>query len=445
MYYRRLNAPVSVQIETTEFCDNRCIHCYNYWRNETRSRKKSYALSTEQLGFIADKLIRKQVFSVTLTGGEPLLQWRTLPPAIKKLRSSNVEVTLNSNLISLTKEIALALKDSGLSSILTSVLSCNEEIHDRISKRRGAWRRTVAGIKTAISTGLSVSANMVLLKDNFPSLYETAAFLKKLGVKSFSATKASPSLNSQDFINFSITKEQVRESLAVLEKIKQDLNLSVDILECYPLCLIREVSRFQHFARRSCAAGITTCTISAKGDVRPCSHADMVYGNLFRENLGDIWQRMGDWRRGAYIPVECHKCKFLSLCSGGCRMEAKVRGDIRGKDPYMTSSRDIVITTSAAATGKKTSFIKKTQILELVHGLSIREEEFGATVRTARGALVLVNKDGYIILNKLRQARQFSMYQVMRDETVKSESLYAFLTAMVKKGIIGKVKNQERR
>jgi len=30
--YRTLRAPISVQIEVTEYCDNCCLHCYNFWR-----------------------------------------------------------------------------------------------------------------------------------------------------------------------------------------------------------------------------------------------------------------------------------------------------------------------------------------------------------------------------------------------------------------------------
>lgn len=444
MYYRNLSSPISVQVETTEICDNRCIHCYNYWRDETQVSKK-HTFSADQLSFVVNKLVEDQVFSVTLTGGEPLLYWRNLPPAIERLRSNGVEVSLNSNLASLTEEIALALKKSGLTSILTSVLSCDEKIHDAIANRPGAWQRTIAGINTAVSAGFRIGANMVLLRDNFSTLYGTAAFLKNLGVKSFSATKASPALNSRNFDDHLISNGELRESLASLERIKQELGMAVDILECYPLCLIGDVVRFQHFSRRSCTAGVTTCTISPTGDVRPCSHADMVYGNIFKESLHDIWLRMEDWRRGEYIPAECHECKFLSACSGGCRMEAKFRGNIHGRDPYMTGPHDVTVPTLTPSTGKEISYIRGNQLFELAADLRTRREDFGAVVRTGRGVVVLVDADGYKLLQILSENEYFSLNQIMRDVDVKPEPLHAFLAAMAKKGVVREVCNKGRR
>jgi MoaA/NifB/PqqE/SkfB family radical SAM enzyme len=32
--YKTLSAPIDVQLELTEACNNRCLHCYNYWERE---------------------------------------------------------------------------------------------------------------------------------------------------------------------------------------------------------------------------------------------------------------------------------------------------------------------------------------------------------------------------------------------------------------------------
>ena len=83
----------------------------------------------------------------------------------------------------LDREIASRMKKSGLNSILTSILSDKEEIHDAISNRKGSWREAIQGIKIAVSQGIRVSTNMVLLQTNFDRIFETAKLLKDLGVQ----------------------------------------------------------------------------------------------------------------------------------------------------------------------------------------------------------------------------------------------------------------------
>ena len=190
MKYRKLIGPLSVQLEVTTVCNNNCFHCYNHWREAGENRDS--ALDEKKLNFIIDKLIQKKVFSVTLTGGEPLLVWKILPFAIEKLFLNKIEVSLNSNAILLEKEMAISLKERGLRSILISVLADNEEIHDKIACHEGAFKQTIKGIENAVHVGLKVSVNMVLLKTNFDCVYKTAQLIKKLGAVSFSVTKASP-------------------------------------------------------------------------------------------------------------------------------------------------------------------------------------------------------------------------------------------------------------
>ena len=431
MKYRKLIGPLSVQLEVTTVCNNNCFHCYNHWREAGENRDS--ALDEKKPNFIIDKLIQKKVFSVTLTGGEPLLVWKILPFAIEKLFLNKIEVSLNSNAILLEKEMAISLKERGLRSILISVLADNEEIHDKIACHEGAFKQTIKGIENAVHVGLKVSVNMVLLKTNFDCVYKTAQLIKKLGAVSFSVTKASPALNSRIFDDLRPSREQVKESLSVLEKIKKELDLKVDILECYPLCLIGDISRFSYFSRRSCMAGVTTCTISPSGEIRPCSHSDMIYGNIFSDNgIDEAWGKMSDWRDGKYIPSECKKCRYVYLCSGGCRMEAKYSGDICGKDLYSTGPDDVF---KSESKDSNPFYMNPTQRYRLRKNIVWREEEFGVVMKV-NDSIVFLNKDAHNLLNNLSKKDYFLATDLRQGGEDSVKSVQDFLGHLVRKKII---------
>ncbi len=148
LLYRKLSAPISVQVEITERCNNSCIYCYNHWREKDKTSFTS--LSVDNLSHICDQLISSNVFAVTLTGGEPLLLWRQLSAVIDRLESLNISVSINSNLTIFTQEIAQALKESGLRGILTSFLSYDKLIHDQLTNRVGSWKQAIKGIEIAV-------------------------------------------------------------------------------------------------------------------------------------------------------------------------------------------------------------------------------------------------------------------------------------------------------
>lgn len=327
--YRRLKAPISVQIEMTERCNSSCLHCYNHWRTEQASNW----LSASDIGRITNELMTNEVFDVTITGGEPLLRPEETVLLARQLQEAKINFTMNSNLRLLTPALASRLQRSGLGSILTSFVSHDPERHAQITQNAGSYDQVIRGINVAKQQGFSLAANMVLSKINFGDLRQTARFLHSLGVQNFCATKMSPPADRRYVEHLLLSNEEITQSLEILTELERDLGINTDILECYPLCLVRDGKRFAKFFKRSCVAGVSACTIGSDGQVRPCSHASGGYGNILREPLSEIWYRMEDWRDGSYVPSKCTTCSHLSSCTGGCRIDAYTKGDMKGLDP----------------------------------------------------------------------------------------------------------------
>jgi len=334
MSYPNLSAPVTCQVEITTQCSHNCIHCYNFWRG-AQSKTAERALTIPEAMIVIQRLIDSKVYDVTFTGGEPLMEFDVLRECIKAASAGGLNVYLNSNLLPLTESRARELKELGLKSIVTSLMGPDAITYNTISQHRNAFDRVVGNIKIAQDAGLTVIANMVITKVNLHQVKDTARLAYSLGIRKFSATKASCPGNCGDFSEYALTLQEFRGYLRDLSEVGAELDISIDALEGYPLCGVKDLYTHSFTAHRRCTAGINSMTVGSDGSVRPCSHHDTSYGNLLTEDLPTVWERMIDWRAGTFLPAVCKSCKLIGVCGGGCRMEAKVCcGDASAPDPY---------------------------------------------------------------------------------------------------------------
>jgi MoaA/NifB/PqqE/SkfB family radical SAM enzyme len=102
---KRLSFPIDVQIELTEACNQKCRHCYNFWRYDSEVVKKN-ELSAADFLLVLDKLNDCGVSVITITGGEPMLRPEVFFSLLRKAKRYDMEVGLNSNAVLISKEIA---------------------------------------------------------------------------------------------------------------------------------------------------------------------------------------------------------------------------------------------------------------------------------------------------------------------------------------------------
>src|SRR3989344_991127 len=434
--YKTLSAPLDVQVEVTTLCNEACVHCYNFWRGakfkETANTLPDATLDKDKVLAIIDALIKNQVFRVTFTGGEPFLFRQAVIEGVRSAKKAGIDCSLNSNLTTITRKSAESLKEAGLDSVLTSLHSFDEETHDAITQRKGSFKRTLRGIKICQDAGLDIGVNMVVLKTNRKQVFETGSFVKELGIESFSATKAVPCLGGNNFSEIGIDKNAFKKMIADLILLEKTFGINIDTLMAYPLCALSDLARFRKFAQHSCGAGITTCTIGPKGDVRPCSFSDETYGNIFSESLSQIWGKMRDWRDGSRLPEKCiNECEYFHLCGGGCRMEAKFAGDKAGMDPLATDPLDIVSLPVPDLNPPPADFWEKRFIV--TPNLRLRRENFGGIIAPQGRQPVFINSIAYEIIDRLKNASSpFSFKGIEHDFNLSQTSSDFFFALFTK-------------
>lgn len=366
---RYLSLPLTAQLEITDFCNHRCVHCYNL-DSEVQNRP-SRKVSDETVLACAQKLIDNKIFSVIVTGGEPLIKKELTQKVISLLKENDTRVALNTNLTLADDDFIQFLKDKKVG-VLTS---CPSGENNSFAKLVGIDNYKVfeSKVKKLVDAGVKCTVNMVVTKDNLHEIRLTAEKMKALGCKSFAATPMGLNVEYPR-LDLLLSVEEVRKVVADLLWIEENLKMKVDILEALPKCVFQEeiLKGKHHFLNRKCQAGRTVIAVSCNGDVRPCAHNPHPYGNLLKEDLRDIWKKMDDWRSTKYIPEECKGCTWLHRCNGGCRTSAKVfNGDWDKKDMWCTGR---LMTTSSFNDKNEYVLLPDTQ-LQIVENVKVRRED----------------------------------------------------------------------
>ena len=307
-----------VQWEITNLCNHNCIHCYNYWN--TINSEELVSKNSQHYQKTVEEIINNKVFHVVITGGEPLLVLDEAAPYIKQLSEHGIRLSLNSNLTLLTTRNARTLKEIGINSILVSLPSINPNINDQITGVAGSLKRILDGIALAIKLGFYISVNMVVSKLNLSTVYDTAKYLASIGVKNFSASRASDPSSKKDFSQYLLSIDEFRDLEKTLIDINNNLMINADSLCADPVCSYGDIQPLHTF--RFCHAGKTTCAISCVGEIRPCNRSNQVCGSVYNNGLLSAWNSLDVYRSDLWIPKECSSCVLKYRCGGGCKVDA---------------------------------------------------------------------------------------------------------------------------
>ena len=401
---RYLSLPLTAQLEVTDFCNHRCIHCYNL-DSEIKNRPMRQ-VDDETVLKCAQTLIDNKIFGVIVTGGEPLIKKELTKQVIRLLKEDDIRVSLNSNLTLFDDDFIAFLKDKKVG-VLTS---CSSGIPSSFTKLVGVdnYKKFETNLKKLVDARVRFTVNMVVTKENLYEVRPTAEKMKALGCKSFAATPMGLNVEYPR-LDLLLSVDDVRQVISDLLWIDKELGMKVDVLEALPKCVFPEsVLMEKHaFLNRKCQAGRTVIAVSCNGDVRPCAHNPFSYGNLLEEDLRDIWQKMSDWRSAQFVPEQCLDCAWLNRCNGGCRTSAKVfNGDWSKNDMWCTGKLSVLPPNN----GSTTIELKPDTSLQFTPHLQARKEDEDAYVvyNAADDVFFMVNQAYYDFIMDLKNQSSFT-------------------------------------
>lgn len=305
--YQKKPAIHACQIETTNRCNERCIHCY------IPHQFKNTILPYEVIENVLEQLHELGTLDLTLSGGEFFCH----PDAekiLRKARELDFSINVLSNITLLTPKMIEVLKEVNPSIVQTSLYSIYPEEHDHITQLPGSCEKTKASIEALIAANIPVQISCPVMHTNYKTYKDVLKFAYDRNCKAQTDFVMMARYDfSTDNLNERLTIEETEELLRDIIRFDKDyLNFTETP--------VPEISREEWGKQAFCGVGLDNLCIAANGVVYPCSGwQGMPCGDVHETPIKDIWERSPQLNklRGltkSAIP-QCYDCEDRQFCA----------------------------------------------------------------------------------------------------------------------------------
>jgi AdoMet-dependent heme synthase len=312
----KLNIPLSVQLDLTYRCNERCIHCY-------LDHDDHGEMTTAEIKHLLDQMADAGVFYLTISGGEIMMR-RDFFDILEHARVRLFCVKLKTNGVLIREKEARRLRELGVESIQISIYSHRAEVHDAITKLPGSLRQSIEAVRLLRSEGLRVTLANVLMVQNATDYRGVQALAAELDAKFIIDPTITPMMDGDRSI-LSLNVDH-----AALQNVFRDQALVGNVEEfCAPPPGVDEDA----LDMLPCSAGHTACYVSPYGDVYPCVQFPLPSGNVRRMKFVDIWRDSPQLKEVRSITLRdmpsCSQCTHGATCTR-CPGLAYLEGNMRG-------------------------------------------------------------------------------------------------------------------
>ena len=292
-----------LEVEITTRCNLDCLHCYN---RTNRNQDLPLAEIIRLINFAE----RNSVSKFIISGGEAVMhpEFKELVRFLK-VNKPKLKMVIQSN-------GRIAKTDINLLKVF-DIIHLSFDVSDS-SVRQISAENTLATARKFLAAGIY----SYLFATIHPGNVDKIDWMVEVANR-----------NAID-IGFNLCIPGEKEELRLTHKQKQML-----VLKLHDLYVKKKTLRFTSpFAaiakgqetanyigiKGGCTAGVAACVILPNGDVIPCPFFRLKAGNIYEQDLREIWFRsevFAGVRDRSLFEEPCGTCRYLSYC-GGCRARA---------------------------------------------------------------------------------------------------------------------------
>ncbi len=271
----KTGGPSHAQIGVTNACPQNCEYCYN-------KDRRGKVMDKQTIKKVIQDLKNMGVFWLGFTGGEPLLNKDLVE--ITESAGEDCALKLFTTGCTLTRQMAIDLKQAGLLYVSVSLDHWDEAIHDGVRRYKGAFQTALNAIDIFKSIGgIHVSVSTVLSKELLRQdrLEEFLHFLNKLEIDEAWLSETKPAVEAFWNKDLVITEEERLMLIKLQDSYNKLGTMTVNYL-----------GHFESEQNFGCTAGHKMVYVDAFGEVTPCVFMPMSFGNIHDLSLTDIIRDM---------------------------------------------------------------------------------------------------------------------------------------------------------
>jgi len=328
--------PRSVVWETTFACNMRCLHC-----GTAAGKKRPDELTTTEALKMIDELAALGSEDITLSGGEPLLRddWLILA---KRIREHGMKALMISNGLAFTDQVVQDIISVPLNKVGVS-FDGTEKTHNYIRQRDDSFSGALNAMRLMRKHGFRQFCAVSQISNiNIDEMDAIRRILIDVGCPQWRIQLCTSTGRMRDNRNLILSLDNYPRLIDKLIELQEhDDEIMIDVGE--------NIGYYGQAGNRlrqgnpywGCYAGTRIVGIESNGAIKGCLSMpeEFVEGNIREKSLTDIWNNPDGFAYNRKFTRdtaggECHDCRYLPLCRGGCATTSVSATGCRADNPY---------------------------------------------------------------------------------------------------------------
>ena len=334
-----LNRPLErVHWELTGLCNLSCEHCYNadYNRADADWLNASKAEKTVQ------EMDSLNVVRVQISGGEPLLSPH-LELVLNQLASHRLHVDgVFTNGLKLDQEWARRLKNYPWEYEVIVSLDGLAKGHDQL-RGKGSYASAWQAVELMAGENPAVTINTMVLSSNQSEITELMKRITEIpNLKRWRLGVPNIQGRFRDsHLHLAVSFPELREVYANVLREYLDgghvARFALELGDFFHSDLLEEGFVEYQSSDSPCSYAAGLMTLKPDGQLQLCPSLDDLSFGHAKDGLFDAWEAAWNHSLKTFRVNDlsgCQSCRYLSLCGGGCRANARdLSGNLWGRDP----------------------------------------------------------------------------------------------------------------
>lgn len=329
----------NVRLLVSNDCNFACAYCQIEENMEIEQKKFHMPIKTAEKALgLFEKNSRSGIKkTITMTGGEPLLNMPTVRYVISRVKNmNNVRTVIFTNGSLVTRELADYFAKENILMLVS--LDGNKDIHDSVRKKRkgqGTYDISLRGYELLKKAGCKVGISAVAGIHNINRMDEVTNLFLSIDPPSIGLNFGHYLLDKPN--PYALPMESFAEILTSFYTVVRDKNIFVENISRLITPFFQQKPRLNE-----CQAQGRGLTVDSRGKIGPCKSllvSDKVNKDIdsISDNLSDeaIFQKFAT--RSPFTMKQCACCNLIGFCGGGCTYDAFAinNGDIKKIDPRL--------------------------------------------------------------------------------------------------------------